>query len=134
MLEARCPLRLAACQNPLAISSGRHHSMKLFRKKKVSRSLARRPHARYACTGRTYSAVKTKSPLRQARRDDGNQTSLDGTKQMILYQSLRGKSPSDPASDPPWCRYQTIASPTGFSVLITTSGGTGYHSPSMGTQ
>jgi hypothetical protein len=59
-----------------------------------------------------------------------NQTSPDGTKQMILYQSLRGKSPSGPA----WCRYQTIASPTGFSVLITTSGGTGYHSPSMGTQ
>src|SRR5215831_4696730 len=65
------------------------------------------------------------------RGDDGNQTSPDGTKQMILYHWLIGKVSSGPA----WLgRYQTIASPTGFSVLITTSGGTGYHSPSMGTQ
>src|SRR5262249_35819322 len=60
------------------------------------------------------------------RGDDGNQTSPDGTKQIILYQSLLGKLSSGLA----WLgRYQTIASPTGFSVLITTSGGTGYHSP-----
>jgi hypothetical protein len=58
-----------------------------------------------------------------------NQTSPDGTKQIILYCSLRGTSPSNAP-----CRYHTIASPTGFSVLITASGGTGYQSPSMGTQ
>jgi hypothetical protein len=58
-----------------------------------------------------------------------NQTSPDGTKQIILYNSLWGKPLSGDCN-----RYQTIASPTGFSVLITASGGAGYQSPSMGTQ
>src|SRR5262249_15731905 len=56
------------------------------------------------------------------------QTPSDGTKQRILYFGpvLVPSSYSG--------RYQTIASPTGFAVLIIASGGTGYQSPSMGTQ
>jgi hypothetical protein len=59
------------------------------------------------------------------------QTPSDGTKQRILYFESVLTTPSL-YSDRFW--YQTIASPTGFAVLITASDGIGYHSPSMGTQ
>ena len=130
VLAKVCPLRLAACQNPLAISSDRHHSMKLFRKKKgrgligatATRSipLYRPSPLSVQQSHERKKATSLGDPSSSEERDDGNQTSPDGTKQMILYNSLRAKS-----SGPVWCRYQTIASPTGFSVLITVSGGTG---------
>src|SRR5215472_283123 len=57
------------------------------------------------------------------------QTPSEGTKTRMLYFGPV-LIPSPSYRD----RYQTIASPTGFAVLIIASGGTGYHSPSMGTQ
>jgi hypothetical protein len=79
---------------------------------------------RLKATRKFVSSVKSGTGCHIA--DAGDQTPSDGIKQRILY--------FGPPLISSLNTYQTIASPTGFAVLITASDGIGYHSPSMGTQ
>jgi hypothetical protein len=123
-------IRGSGCRRVCCQQTARQRAPRLFRLKPRSSDLARPILLRLARDCGRFRVLDLHPMRRTPGGGNGNQTSPDGTKQIIVYHSPRGKSFSGVIRD----RYQTIASPTGFSVLITASGGTGYQSPSMGTQ